>query len=106
MMKQNLDETEEVLKESESFWSRLKWRFWNGGIKLWWYRLWIRKDEFDDSLDTDLRALINMTPKQKERYMADLMRRREIAHQREMAETDKKHRDLLDKKSAAEKSEQ
>ena len=62
------------------------YRIWNAGILLWWYRLWIRKDEFHRSLDTDLLAMLAMNKKQKERYLDNLSRRRRIAHERDLDE--------------------
>lgn len=52
-------------------------------IRLFWSRLWIRKDEFHQSLDIDAEAMLTMNAKQKDAYMKDLVRRRNIAHQRE-----------------------
>jgi hypothetical protein len=34
-------------------------------LKLFWYRLWIRQDEFHASLDTDLNAMWNMNYEQE-----------------------------------------
>lgn len=53
-------------------------------VKLFWDRLWIRKDEFDKSLDMDIEAMWQMTEKQKSDYLKDLVRRRQIAHERDM----------------------
>jgi len=36
-----------------SWWPRI----WHCGIKLWWYRLWVRADEFHPSLDLDMVAM-------------------------------------------------
>jgi hypothetical protein len=65
---------------------RLRYRIWNASILLWWYRLWIREDEFHRSLDMDLLAMRAMNKKQKERYLEDLSRRRRIAHERDLNE--------------------
>lgn len=62
---------------------RLKRKIWNKRIKLWWARLWIRKDEFHWSLDIDTLARFEMTSEENEKYMADLARRRQLAHQRD-----------------------
>ena len=60
------------------------YRIWNAGLLLWWYRLWIRKDEFHRSLDMDLLAMLAMNKKRKEWYLEDLSRRRRIAHERDL----------------------
>ena len=59
-------------------------RYWHAGIKLLWYRLWIRKDEFHSSLHSDFYALMGMSRKRRDKYYKDLMRRREIAHRRDL----------------------
>lgn len=61
-----------------SWWPRI----WHCGIKLWWYRLWVRADEFHPSLDLDMVAMEMMTPPERAAYLRDLFRRREIAHRR------------------------
>jgi len=61
---------------------RAKRRFWNGLIKLWWDRLWIRKDEFHPSLNFDADAAMEMTPEEFRKYDRDLLRRRTIADRR------------------------
>lgn len=58
---------------------------WNRGIKLQWYRLWIRKNEFHHSLNTDIEAIIGMNDEQYKVYEKDLIKRRQIAHQKNMA---------------------
>lgn len=58
---------------------------WNRGIKLQWDRLWVRKDEFHRSLYMDGDALLEMSPKQREAYLNDLCKRRQIAHERDHA---------------------
>lgn len=63
-------------------------RFWMGP-KLWWDRLWIRKDEFHPSLSMDPVMLAEMTPVEREDYLGDLVRRREIAHRRDIARQDR-----------------
>ncbi len=57
---------------------------WNRGIKLQWYRLWVREDEAHQSLDMDILALLDMNPQQREAYMWDLVRRRQISHERDI----------------------
>ena len=60
-------------------------KIWNKRLLLWWYRLWIRKDEFHKSLDIDPDAMMEMDEEEKERYLADLVRRRKKAHQKDLA---------------------
>ena len=55
---------------------------WHKHILLPWYRLWVRKDEFHHSLDSDLLAMEAMTRRERERYWEDLGRRRHIACRR------------------------
>lgn len=62
----------------------LKRKLWNKRILLWWYRLWIRKDEFHQSLTTDPFALIYMDKEEEIKYFEDLNKRREIAHKRSL----------------------
>lgn len=49
-------------------------------IKLFWNRLWIRKNEFRKSLEFDIEVFELMDKKEKELYILDLIRRRNIAH--------------------------
>lgn len=62
---------------------------WNQKLKLLWYKLWIRKNEFHKSLDTDMDAMLNMNEKQKENYINDLVKRRNIAHNRDFNKINK-----------------
>ena len=57
---------------------------WNRGVKLLWFKLWIRKDEFHSSLKTDLKAMLGMNEKQREKYLSNLTKRRNIAHYRDL----------------------
>lgn len=57
---------------------------WNKHLLLWWYRFWIRKDEFHKSLDMDILAMMEMNKEERKKYLLDLLKRREIAHQRGM----------------------
>lgn len=50
-----------------------------------WHRLWIRKDEFDKSLNLNVDAMLVMSKKEQERYLNDLAKRRHIAHERDLA---------------------
>jgi hypothetical protein len=49
-----------------------------------WNAAWIRKDEFHSSLDMDFWAMRDMNGKDKDKYLKNLMRRREIAHSRDL----------------------
>lgn len=64
---------------------KIKRRIWNKHILLWWHRLYIRKDEFHRSLDMDGAAMLEMNEQERKKYLEDLVRRREIAHQRDLA---------------------
>lgn len=66
--------------------SKIKRRIWNKCILLWWNRLWIRKDEFHPSLNSDVEAMMEMTKEEKTAYLKDLMIRRRIAHLRDLEE--------------------
>jgi hypothetical protein len=66
-------------------------------IKLWWDRLWIRKDEFHSSLDMNMEAMLEMTDKQREEYLNDLAKRRHIAHERDLGEIEVTQSDTLEK---------
>lgn len=61
---------------------------WNKHIKLWWYRLYIRKNEFHSSLSTDFEAIMVMNREEELAYREDLLRRRSIAHRRDLARDD------------------
>ncbi|MFH0808427.1 MAG: hypothetical protein V1888_02320 [archaeon] len=61
---------------------------WNRGIKLLWNQLWVRKDEFHSSLNMDVNAvkvMLGMNKKQRDAYIKDLCKRRQIAHERDIA---------------------
>ncbi len=57
-------------------------KIWNAGILLWWYRLYIRPDEFDVSLRFDPVAWKVMSEEKRYQYNCDLAVRRLIAHNR------------------------
>lgn len=63
------------------------WILWNRTIKAKWYA-WrqVPQDEFDKSLNLDMKAMLVMNEKQLHKYYADIQRRRKIAHDREFAE--------------------
>lgn len=63
----------------------LRRRIWNKRLKLWWYRLWVRRNEFHKSLETDMEAMLAMDEDELASYYADLQRRRVIAHKRSFA---------------------
>ncbi|MFA7193600.1 MAG: hypothetical protein WC087_01640 [Candidatus Paceibacterota bacterium] len=63
--------------------ANIRRRIWNKRILLWWYRLWIRKDEFHKSLSSDFSAKLVMTEEERDEYDKDLCRRRRIAHDRD-----------------------
>lgn len=53
-------------------------------IKLAWDRLWVRKDEFDKSLDLDCTLMSTMTDEEWESYQFDLIKRRNAAHEKDL----------------------
>jgi len=63
---------------------KVKWFVWNRGIKLQWNRLWVRRDEFHRSLDTDVDAIAGMSSEECKAYFKDLCCRRKIADERDM----------------------
>ncbi len=71
-------------QQLHDFFTEIKSCIWNRGILLAWYRLWIRKDEFHRSLSIDPFAMRGMDEHQKSKYITDLLKRRNIAHQRDM----------------------
>jgi hypothetical protein len=59
-------------------------RMWLVGFVRKWNKLWIRKNEFDKTLDMDSEMMMYMKKTEREKYMVDLVRRRNIAHERGM----------------------
>lgn len=57
-------------------------RMWLVEVVQKWNKLWIRKNEFDKTLDMDGEMMMHMNEKEREKYMIDLVRRRNIAHER------------------------
>jgi hypothetical protein len=51
---------------------------------LYWSRLWVRKDEFHPTLSLDGRLLNIMNKKDRLKYIDDLIKRRQIAHERDL----------------------
>ncbi len=72
-----------ILLSIKLYFLTVKRCLWNKRLRLWWYRLWIRKDEFHKSLDMDIEAMLVMNKKEREAYIKDLIKRRDIAHRRE-----------------------
>ena len=69
-------------QETKQCFIRIVRRMWLVGIKQKWNKLYIRKDEFHSSLDLDGEAMGYMNEKEREKYINDLVRRRNIAHER------------------------
>ena len=59
--------------------------------RLWWDSLYIRADEFDNSLSMNGYAILSMRKEDRTKYIKDLCRRRQIAHERDMEQKDKKN---------------
>lgn len=53
-------------------------------FRVWWSRLWIRKNEFHPSLDIDVEYARRLKGEGVEKYWRDVLRRREIAHRRDL----------------------
>ncbi|MFA5767476.1 MAG: hypothetical protein WC919_06125 [Candidatus Paceibacterota bacterium] len=62
----------------------LRRRIWNKRLLLWWYRLFIRRNEFHRSLNSDFNAMLVMDSSELKKYFKDLRRRRRIAHKRDL----------------------
>ena len=59
-------------------------------LRLRWHQLWIRRDEFHVSLQSDPALLeSHTTSDQTYEYASDLVRRRQIAHRRDEEQTNK-----------------
>ncbi len=52
-------------------------------LRLWWCRLWIRRDESHPSLNMDADILLSLPEEEQEQYHNDLNFRRILAHERE-----------------------
>lgn len=57
---------------------------WNKRLKIWWYRIFIRKNEFHSSLDMDIEAMMVMDEMERKKYHDDIRRRRVLAHDRSL----------------------
>lgn len=77
-----------IQKETGDMEPKLRYNIWNKRLRLWWHKLWIRENEFHQSLSFDLKAWLAMNEKEKDLYLKDLARRRQIAHDRDMASED------------------
>ncbi len=69
---------------------KIKSIVWHKYILNWWYSFWTPQDEFDQSLDIDIRALLEMNDREREKYLKNLFKRREIAHRRNLNEPAKR----------------
>jgi len=81
-----------------------KYSIWEDGLlslyykicircKFVWYNLWIRKNEFHKSLNIDSETIYYGSEKFKEKYMKNLLKRRQAAHDGDL-EKRKNKRDL------------
>lgn len=52
-------------------------------VRLWWDRLWNRKDEFHRTYNPDSYIMKHMCRCERERYYTDVIRRRMDAHRRD-----------------------
>ncbi len=58
-----------------------------GAIRYRWARLWVRQDEFHSSLEFDALYAYGLSAKKRNAYWFDLIRRRDIAHKRDLAKS-------------------
>ena len=59
--------------------------------RLWWNKLYIREDEFDKSLNLNGYAMLSMNKEDRKKHLSDLCKRRQIAHDRDIEQKDKKN---------------
>lgn len=59
-------------------------KLWLLKIKTPWNKLWLRDDEFHSSLDMDGEAMMYMSDEEREKYVIDLVKRRNEAHERDL----------------------
>lgn len=59
---------------------KIKRSIWNRGLRLFWCRLWIRKNEFHWTLDIDREAFEGVDDVKKKAYFVDIARRQHLAH--------------------------
>ena len=57
---------------------------WFVEIKNKWNKLYIRKDEFHNSLDLDIEVMKCMNKEERDKYIIGLIKRRNIAHEHEI----------------------
>lgn len=65
-------------------WVRYQARMFKHRPRMLWNRAFVRKNEFHNSLDMDVRSMYDMNTEDRQRYIADLIRRRNIAHERDI----------------------
>ena len=53
-------------------------------LRHFWYSLWIRRNEFHKSLEMDIEYYELLDKSEREKYAFDLMKRRNIAHERDL----------------------
>lgn len=68
----------------------LRWLRYQIGLlpyrpRLLWRQGWLRSDEFHSSLDMDIGAMLRMNQADRGRYLHALARRRNAAHERDLA---------------------
>jgi hypothetical protein len=56
-----------------------------GPIRFQWAKLWVRKDEFHPSLNIHTNYVYRLNKERRDSYWNNLMRRRKIAHERDLA---------------------
>lgn len=55
-----------------------------GPIRFRWAKLWVRKDESHPSLSSHAEYALGLTDQDREKYWQDIIRRRKIAHERDL----------------------
>jgi hypothetical protein len=92
----------------ERFWNRAYRRAkWSYGIRTFWIKRklkaqenYIPKDDFDDSLSMDLDIMQELNEKDLEKYRTGLVRRRNLSHEQEIAEDDRKFHERIKREKA------
>lgn len=54
-------------------------------LQTWWRTLWFRQDEFHPCYDQSVRTMLGMSKERRERYVIEVMLRRQRAHEQESA---------------------
>ena len=62
-----------------------------GPIRLWWASLWIRKNEFDSTLEIDWKYVYTLSKSEKDSYYKRLAHLRWIAHEEDLKNSDLEH---------------